>query len=159
MLSRKTSFRGSSLVWRLPSSADFVLTVLTMIQNWSLRRASVVLPAIVVGLMFLWSCAAPNEPADDELIVVSPGPTVAPVATPTTPANRDLASANRLLEEDARLWRRAHDKQALLKVIDFSLSYLRTQRAAAAYRRQYSRTRITRSYVQRSLRRFRSLLQ
>jgi membrane-bound lytic murein transglycosylase A len=61
---------------------------------------------------------------------------------------------------DDRLWNpRWNDKRALLRAIDHSLRYLRTQRAAAAYQRQSSRTGITRSHVQRSVLRFRGLLR
>lgn len=49
------------------------------------------------------------------------------------------------------------DKKALIKSINQSLRYLRTRRAAAAYRR-YKIPGITRNRVDRSLRRFRQLL-
>jgi len=94
---------------------------------------------------------------DDEAVVIQAQ------ATPTpTPALRRAVgrlAGDRLLEEDTRLWRGAGDRQALLQAIDFSLRYLRTKRAAAAYSRQYPRTRISRKRVERSLRRFSALLK
>ncbi|HBB33963.1 MAG TPA: murein transglycosylase [Cyanobacteria bacterium UBA8803] len=64
------------------------------------------------------------------------------------------------LGADDRLWgdlNQAADKQALLTAIDYSLRYLKTDKALAAYRR-YSVTGITRDRVLRSLLRFRQLL-
>ena len=61
---------------------------------------------------------------------------------------------------DDRLWSKHNgDRQALLRAIDYSLRYLRTNRAAVAYRRVQAQTGISRSHVQRSLLRFKQLLR
>jgi membrane-bound lytic murein transglycosylase A len=61
---------------------------------------------------------------------------------------------------DDRLWNpRWNDRRALLRAVDHSLRYLKTRRAAAAYRKHHPHTGITRSHVQRSLLRFRHLLR
>ncbi|MDQ3813705.1 MAG: MltA domain-containing protein, partial [Armatimonadota bacterium] len=63
---------------------------------------------------------------------------------------------------DDRLWGRPDqpgDRRALVRAIDHSLRYLKTQQAAIAYARQLPQTGITRSRVRRSLLRFRYLLK
>jgi membrane-bound lytic murein transglycosylase A len=59
---------------------------------------------------------------------------------------------------DTRLWNGRGDRAALLRSLDSSLRYLRTARAAAAYKRSQARSGITQAHVQRSLVRFRQLL-
>jgi membrane-bound lytic murein transglycosylase A len=62
---------------------------------------------------------------------------------------------------DEQLWgdgNHSGDRAALIRAIDHSLAYLRTPEAAAAYQ-QYPIPGITRQRVQRSLERFRQLLQ
>jgi membrane-bound lytic murein transglycosylase A len=60
---------------------------------------------------------------------------------------------------DERLWGPQGDRAALLRAIDHSLRYLNSDRANAAYSRQYARTGITRERVRRSLVRFRHLVK
>ena len=58
---------------------------------------------------------------------------------------------------DEQLWNSKKERQALLRAIDYSLNYLDTKSAVAAYR-NYSVPEITRDRVRRSLLRFRELL-
>ena len=58
---------------------------------------------------------------------------------------------------DEQLWNSSRERQALLRAIDYSLNYLNTKSAVAAYR-NYSVPEITRDRVRRSLLRFRELL-
>lgn len=94
---------------------------------------------------------------------------VAPLCASTTGAGatpRSLYSTSHPITDkefiatDDRLWNsRWNDRRALLQAVDYSLRYLKTGKADAAYRRLYPRTGITRSQVQASLLRFRQLLQ
>jgi membrane-bound lytic murein transglycosylase A len=62
------------------------------------------------------------------------------------------------LSQDSRLWQKNGDKQALLRAVNHSLAYLQTPQARRAYA-NYSPPEITRARVERSLRRFRVLLE
>jgi membrane-bound lytic murein transglycosylase A len=59
--------------------------------------------------------------------------------------------------QDEQLWGQQGDKKALLKAVDYSLRYLQTPEAVAAYQK-YPVTGITRDRLFRSLKRFRQLL-
>ena len=58
---------------------------------------------------------------------------------------------------DNQIWGEAGDKENLLKAIDYSLSYLETPTAEAAYQK-YIIPEITRERVEKSLKRFRELV-
>ena len=58
---------------------------------------------------------------------------------------------------DNQIWGENGDKQNLLTAIDYSLSYLKTPKAKAAYQK-YIIPEITRERVEKSLKRFRELV-
>jgi membrane-bound lytic murein transglycosylase A len=100
--------------------------------------------AIALRLTIVLLCASPN------------GASAAPHSQNSTSGTH---TATELIGTDDRLWNpRRNDRRALLQAVDYSLRYLRTGKANAAYRRIYPRTGITRMQVQRSLLRFRQLL-
>jgi len=76
------------------------------------------------------------------------------VVDPTVLQSNDFAA----LGLDEQLWGVGGDRSSLVQAIDYSLRYLDTPTAVAAYR-QYSVQGITRDRVRRSLIRFRELLQ
>ncbi len=76
------------------------------------------------------------------------------LVTPTVLQSADFAD----LGLDEQLWGVGGDRSSLVRAINYSLRYLDTPRAIAAYR-QYPVRGITRDRVRRSLLRFRELLQ
>ncbi|MEB3293985.1 MAG: MltA domain-containing protein [Synechococcales bacterium] len=79
---------------------------------------------------------------------------------PAAPVLRRLQSVPSDLGLDEQLWSSANhsgDRPALVRAIDYSLRYLRTAQATTAYR-NYPVKGVTRDRVERSLRRFRSLV-
>lgn len=70
----------------------------------------------------------------------------------------DQSSLPQPIGSDDRLWSRSSDRQALLTAVDHSLAYLRTPEAMAAYQ-HYPVPGFSRERVQRSLERFRQIVQ
>jgi membrane-bound lytic murein transglycosylase A len=90
--------------------------------------------------------------------VIVPSPIPSPKAFPTAPALQRLTTAPKDLGFDRTLFGLNNDRSALLKSIDRSLNYLRTDVADRAYA-NYPIAGVTRGRVLRSLRRFRVLVQ
>jgi membrane-bound lytic murein transglycosylase A len=74
-----------------------------------------------------------------------------------TQINAQTTPSKYFVQDDTRLWT-ANGRAEMLRAIDGSLRFLRTRRAAAMYQR-FERRGISRSRAERSLRRFRQLLQ
>jgi membrane-bound lytic murein transglycosylase A len=91
-------------------------------------------------------------------IPITPWPIPSPKASPTVPALKRLTTAPKDLGFDRALFGLNNDRSALLKSIDRSLNYLRTDAADRAYR-HYPIVGVTQGRVLRSLRRFRVLVQ
>ncbi len=114
-------------------------------------RSQLLLGLAVLGLFGgdRWIEPAATQPAP------AANPMVAPVAAPTIGLQ---LSSQWPAGQDTGLWQTARDRQAMITAIDRSLTWLATPAAEKAYRDRPA-NQPDRRWVQRSLQRFRQLLQ
>ncbi len=108
----------------------------------------------------VWTSGLVNSPIVQAQ--TTPSPSRKPILVPTpalkVPALQRLKTAPEDLGLDAMLFRSPSERNALVRSIDRSLSYLGSDAAERAYGR-YVISGITRDRVQRSLKRFKALVQ
>ena len=127
--------------------------------NRAIVAGCVVLTAIITVTPAWSRCVTSAKCETTSIIpVITPSPIPRPKASPTVPALKRLTIAPKDLGLDRTLFGLNNDRSALLKSIDRSLNYLRTDAADRAYR-HYPIVGVTRGRVLRSLRRFRVLVQ